>query len=264
MRRPLAENGAPRVYVPLTVAVAKLCEAPRVITLPVPVKVTVEEVAVNEVAEAVFHDPAMPIAADAKVMVATPLEVRSPLKVAVALVRVRVPVNVRADATVVLIPVLTVRLEIVVGMFTEPPDALTTIVDVPAVNVPAEVLILWTVMELPLATRMPPDPIVMVVALMGRPDAEVPSEVVPDPSLTWRVVTFKPRVASVNVWPEAAEDMNATVANSGPLRFVPAKVIVPPVAEVKVTVAVPALQDALVDALLQVPATVHASEPKAM
>ncbi len=71
-------------------------------------------------------------------------------------------------------------------------------------------------------------------------------------------------MANTNVWAVAAEELNTTVANSCPLRFVPAKVIVPPVGEVKVTVPVPALQVGLVEALVHVPATVHASEPKTM
>ncbi len=196
---PLAEKGAPRVYVPSTAAVAKLCDAPRVIALPVPVKETEEEVAVKEVAEEVSHEPAMLMVTDAELIVAAPLDARSPLKVTVALVKVRVPVKVKADAMVVVIPVLTVRLDMAVGMFTEPPDTLMMMVDVPAVKVPTEVLILRPVMELPLATRMPPEPIVMVVALMGKPDADVSSDVVPDPSLTWRVMTLRPRVAIVNV-----------------------------------------------------------------
>ena len=184
---------------PVTVAVAKLCDAPSVMTLLAPVKETVEEVAVKDVAEAVFHDPAMLIVADANVTVAAPLEARLLLNVGTALVRVRVPVKVRAEAMVVVMALLTVRLATVVGMFTEPPDAFTMTVEVPWVNVPAEVSMLLTVMELALATRIPPEPIVTVVAVIGRLDDEVSSDVVDDPSLTWRVVALSPLEAIVNI-----------------------------------------------------------------
>ena len=249
---------------PATLAVARLCDAPSVIVLLAPVKLTVDELDVKEVAEEVFHDPAMPIAADANVIVAVPLDARSLLSVTVAPVRVSVPVNVRAEATVVVIPLFTVRLATVVGMFTEPPEVFTMTVDVPWVKAPEDVSMLLTVIELALATRVPPDPMVMVVAVIGKLAADVARDVVEAPSLTWRVVAFRPRDASVKVWAVPAEEVKTAVANSGQFRFVPAKVIVPPVAEVKVTVALPGVHELLVEALVHVPATVHASEPNTM
>src|SRR5947209_12973836 len=49
--------------------------------------------------------------------------------------------------------------------------------------------------------------------------------------------------------------------NSFPGRFVPANVIVPPVALVNVTVRDPAFQEADVEAFVQVPVTVQVDEP---
>jgi len=55
--------------------------------------------------------------------------------------------------------------------------------------------------------------------------------------------------------------VNVILLNSFPGRFVPANVIVPPVALVNVTVPVPALQEADVEAFAQVPVTVQVDEP---
>lgn len=185
------------MYEPATVTVAKLCDAPRMIPLPDPVKLVVEELAVKAVAEEVFHDPATLTAADENVIVAAPLDVKSLLNVTVAPERVRVPVKVRVEAMVVVTAPFTVRFATVVGMFTEPPEAFTVTVDVPCVKTPDDVSILLTVMELALATRLPPDPIVMVVAVMGKLAADVSTDVIEEPSFTWRVVTFRPRDARV-------------------------------------------------------------------
>src|SRR5207249_168019 len=68
-------------------------------------------------------------------------------------------------------------------------------------------------------------------------------------------------VAFVNVWPDAAEEVNETLLSSFPGRFAPANVIVPPVALVNVTVPVPALHEADVEAFVQVPVTVQVDEP---
>jgi hypothetical protein len=72
-----------------------------------------------------------------------------------------------------------------------------------------------------------------------------------------------PREAIVNV---TVDDplLNTTMLNSTPLRLVPAKVMVCADDALKVTVADPADQDADVEAFVQEPETVHASEPKAM
>lgn len=85
----------------------------------------------------------------------------------------------------------------------------------------------------------------------------------PAPSVMVSVVAHcNPRVDIVNVCDAPPVELNDTLANSASPRFAPAKVIVPPVAESKVTVAVPALQPtASVDALDQVPLTIQDSDP---
>jgi hypothetical protein len=213
----------------------------------------------------VFQEPAIDMMADPNVRAAGPEEVRSALKVGVDEVRVSVPDQVRAAVNVVETPPLTVRLYAVWVTLTVPPEAFTTIVDVAAVKAPAEVSMLVTVRDAPLAVRTPPAPTVSVTALTAKFEALVSRVVVADPSLTVRVPpTLKARVDIVNVWAVAALDVNVRLLNSLPARLVPAKVIVPPVALVKVTVPVPALHEALVEALVHVPATDHDSDPKAM
>src|SRR5437879_11829351 len=68
-------------------------------------------------------------------------------------------------------------------------------------------------------------------------------------------------VAIVNGWADAAEEVNEILLNSLPGRFVPANVIVPPVALEKVTVPVPGVHEADVEAFVQVPVTVQIDEP---
>jgi hypothetical protein len=71
------------------------------------------------------------------------------------------------------------------------------------------------------------------------------------------------RKAIVNVCAVPPVLLKVTLKNSGSARFVPANVMVPPVAESKTTVAVPAAQPAAsVEAFVHVPLTVHVSEPK--
>src|SRR3989475_12604463 len=65
----------------------------------------------------------------------------------------------------------------------------------------------------------------------------------------------------VKVWAEAAEEVNEILLNSLPGRFVPANVIVPPIGLVKVTVPVPGVHEADVDAFVQVPVTVQVDVP---
>jgi hypothetical protein len=54
-----------------------------------------------------------------------------------------------------------------------------------------------------------------------------------------------------------ADEVKVTLLNSFPGRLAPAKVIVPPVGLVNVTVPVPALHDADVEEFVHVPLTVH-------
>lgn len=129
-------------------------------------------------------------------------------------------------------------------------------------NAPAEVSMDVTVTMLPRAVRMPPAPTVAMVAVMARFAADVSRVVVEVVSLTWTVPATRARVARAKVWAVAAVDANTTVWNSGPLRFAPAKVIVPPVAEPKVTTAVPEDHEAEVELFVQAPAKVHGAPPK--
>jgi hypothetical protein len=75
----------------------------------------------------------------------------------------------------------------------------------------------------------------------------------------------RPFVFIVNVTvPLPAVDWKTTLLSSATLRFEPAKVIVALTGSLNVAVPDPALQEAEVEAFVQVPLTVHASEPKAM
>lgn len=227
-----------------------------------PVSVTDDRVLVIEAAEDVSHDPAMLIAAEPKVAVAAPLEVRFAPNATVEESSVSAPDQVMLEANEVVTPGLTVTLFSGWGAFTVPPDPATTIVEVPEVKAPAEESIEVTVMMLPRAVRRPPAPTVSVVTVIGRLPTEVSKEVVAAPSLTWTLPAFRPRVAIVKVCAVAAVDAKTTAANSGPLRLPPAKVIVPPVAELKVTVAVPADQDVDVELSVHAPPNVHVAPPK--
>src|SRR5881296_2462388 len=110
------------------------------------------------------------------------------------------------------------------------------------------------------AVRMPPLPTLSAPPV--RPRLAVASAVVEEPS---EIVSVPPQiralVAMVNVWADAAEEVNETLLSSFPGRFVPANVIAPPVALVKVTVPVPGVHEADVDAFVQVPVTVQIDEP---
>src|SRR6266852_3639077 len=168
---------------PLTVSAPK--EAlPPIRRFPVPENVTVELVAVKVVAEDVSQLPELiVIVADPNVNVAAPLEVRLfvPNATVPALVKASVPVHVRDPANVVETAGLTVRLFTVCVMLMEPPDAFTTTVEAPTVNVPRWVSIDVTVIVDPLAVRAPPAFTTKVTALMARFEPLVFSVVVPAP-----------------------------------------------------------------------------------
>jgi len=131
----------PSVVVPEKVRVANVWPDATVRVLPDPVNVTVEVVEVQEPAEDVFQLPPIKTVAEANVIVAAPADVKFPLNVTVDEVSVRVEDHVRLLVKVVEIPLLTVTLYAVCGMFTDPPEVPMTIVEVPAVKVapPAEV-----------------------------------------------------------------------------------------------------------------------------
>lgn len=183
--------------VPETMTAAKLCPVPRLILLADPVKVTVDEVAVNPAAEEVSHDPAMLIVAEANVAVDAPEDVRFPLNVVVEEVSVRAPANVRLPLNVVEIPLLTVRLFTVWGTSTVPPDVPTTIVEVPAANPPALVSMERTVIVEPFALSAPPAPTVRPTAATERFDADVDSVVVPAPPCTVRTFATRNAFAAI-------------------------------------------------------------------
>ncbi len=145
-----------RAAVPAIVSVAKDWLAPIAMAWLVPVKVTEEPVDVNVVTDDESHDPTMAIEAKSKTRIAEPVEVTLPLKVTVVAVRVSAPDHVTFEEKVVLTPGITVRLKIGCVIRMEPPDALTTRVEVPAVKVPAEVSIDRTVMVLLPAVSVPP------------------------------------------------------------------------------------------------------------
>lgn len=214
------------VYVPETVSAAKPWVAARVIDLAAPVRVTEEPVEVNPVADEVFQTPATLSVAEPKASVAAPADARSEANVAVVPVRVSVPDQVIADAKVVVTADETVRLLRVCGMFVVPPEAFTTTVDVPTVNVPRWVSIEVTVSVDPLATIEPPALTFRATAFNGSEETPVFSVVTPVPPATVRVpAVLSPRAARVNVT-VAAPALNVTLLNSLPARFVPANVIV--------------------------------------
>jgi len=128
--------------------------------------------------------------------------------------------------------------------------------------VPPVISTLKTVTVDAFAVRMPPLPTLSAPPV--RPRLAVASAVVEVPS---EIVSVPPQiralVAMVNVWADAADEVNEMSLNSLPGRFVPANVIVPPVALVNVTVPVPGVHEADVDAFVQVPVTVQVDVPMA-
>src|SRR2546430_8008455 len=124
--------------VPAIVSVAKDWLAAIAMVRLVPVKVTEEPVDANVVTDDESHDPAMVIEAMSNTRVAEPVEVTLPLKETVVPVRVSAPDHVTLEETVVLTPGITVRLKIGCVIRMEPPAALTTRVEVPAMKGPAE------------------------------------------------------------------------------------------------------------------------------
>src|SRR5437899_13109813 len=128
--------------------------------------------------------------------------------------------------------------------------------------VPPVIATLDTVTVEALAVRIPPLPTPSAPPV--RPRFAVASAVVEEPS---EIVSVPPQiralVAMVKVWADAAEEVNEMVLNSLPGRFVPANVIVAPVVLVKVTVLVPGVHEADVDAAVQVPVGVLVDAPSA-
>jgi hypothetical protein len=181
-----------RAMVPAIVSVAKDWLAPIAMVRLVPVKVTEEPVDVNAVIDDESHDPATAIEARSKTRVAEPVDVTLPLKITVVPVRLSAPDHVTLEEKVVLTPGITVRLKIGCVIRMEPPDALTTRVEVPAVKAPAEVSIDRIVMVLlPAVSVPPPATSRLAPPVMSFPDVvRVPSmERVPSTSMALFCVT---------------------------------------------------------------------------
>src|SRR5213592_786392 len=232
-----------RATVPAMVSVANRWLAPRVIEPVTLVKVTAEPIDVRVVAEEVSHDPAMESVDAPRFRTAGPLEFRLPLKTDVELVSVSAPDQVMLETKVVLMPGLTTMSYKVCVTLTEPPERLTTTVDVPAANTPAAVLSERTVRMLALAVSAPPTPTVRAFAIIGRLAPEVVNEVVPEPPWIAMVWATRPSEAIVNV--VVSERLStSTVLNSLPARLAPANVMIWSIVPLNVTTADPADQDA--------------------
>jgi hypothetical protein len=111
------------------------------------------------------------------------------------------------------------------------------------------------------AVRMPPLPTFSAPPVnpklaVARAVVEVPSETPSDPA------HLTPLVAIVKVCGVTPEEVNVMLLNSLPERLAPANVIVPPVALVNVTVPVPAIHPADVEAFVQEPVTVQVDAPR--
>lgn len=250
--------------VPVTVIAARLLPEERATDFPVPLNVTLDEdeAKLADETEEVFHDPAMDRVAPPNERTGDgPEAVRSEPKLTDAEARVSVPVNVRAETTVVVTPGLTVRLYSVCGTFTVPPEAFTRIVEVPDEKLPAAVAMVWTLITEDPADRSPFAATVSVVAVRER--FEEASVVTAAPPWTVMLPADSPRVDIANVT-ATAPALKTTALNSLPGRFAPAKVIVCADEALNVTVPVPGFQDAEVLAFVHDPETVQVSEPRAM
>lgn len=261
VRRPPIVSWLRRVRVPpLTVSAAKEAPAP-IARFPVPDNVTVELVAVNVVADEVFQLPVLIVmVAEANVIVAGPLEVRlfAPNETTPALVSVSVPLQVRDPLKVVEMPALTVRLLTVCEMLIVPAEALTTIEEVPTVNVPRLVAIEVTVIVDAFPVSAPPAFTFKVTALMARLAPPVFRVVVPAPPAIVNVPPVRRGfVDKVNVTVDAPELKVTLPPNSC---ATPAKVIVCEPAELKV-IGAAKLHEADVDEFVQEPEAVQ--EPPA-
>lgn len=175
-----------------------------ILTLPVPENVLeVDELVVNVPAEDVSHEPVdIVVVALASSTVFAPEVVKllAPKVNVPALVAVKVPEIVKLAEKVVEMDELMVKLFAVSSMFMVPPEVSTTTVDVPVVYVPPELSQDVTVIVLPLAVSVPPEPTDIVAALMARLEPLVVKAVVDAPSVIDIVPpTRNVRVACVQV-----------------------------------------------------------------
>src|SRR3989475_5120327 len=258
-----AVRSDPRATVPAMVNVANRWPAPRVIVPLPPVNVTAESIDARVAAEEVSHDPAMESVEVPRLRSAGPLEVRLPSKMDVELVSVSAPDHVMLEANVVLIPGLTTTSCRVWVTLMEPPELLTTTIEVPGTKAPAAVLSDRTVRMLAFAVSAPPPPTVSVFVIIGRLAPDVVSVVVPGPPRIVIACATRLLEASVNVVVEEPPS-NSTVLNSLPAKLAPANVMIWSVVASNVTKADPADQSAEVEAFVQLPEMVQVPEPNAM
>src|SRR2546427_4485195 len=193
---------------------------------PLPaVKVTAEPIDMRVAAEEVSHDPAIDSVEVPRLRTAGPLEVRLPSKMDVELVSVSAPDQVMLEAKVVLIPGLTTTSCRVCATLMEPPEMLTTTVEVPAAKSPPAVLSDRTVRMLAFAVSDPPTSTVRAFAIIGRLAPEVVNVVVPGPPCIATVCATRPSEAIVNVVVEEPPS-NSIVLNSLPAKLAPANVMI--------------------------------------
>jgi len=151
-----------------------------------------------------------------------------------------------------------------------PPVTAATRVEVPALKVPKDASKDWNVIVEAFAVSVPLAVAATVPAtVMGRLAPEVVRIVLPVGlgAVFWTVrlpERVRPRVDRVYVIPEAAVVSKTALANSAPLRFVPAKTMVRATALLNVTVAVPADHEPDVEAFVQEPPTAQDAEPNPM
>jgi hypothetical protein len=146
-----------------------------------------------------------------------------------------------------------------VSQFPESVRELVVSVIVPLV--PPVIVTAETVIADAFAVRMPPLPTFRAPPV--NPRLAVARAVVEVTSEMFNVPAHRsPLVAIVKVCGVPAEELNVMLLNSLPGRLTPANVIVPPVALVNVTVPVPGIHPADVEAFVQVPATVQVDAPR--
>src|SRR3989442_14980896 len=223
--RESAVRSDPRATVPAIVSVANRWPAPRVIEPLPPVNVTAEPIDVRLAAEEVSHDPAMEIVEVPRLRTARPFEIRLPSKVVVEFVSVSAPDQVMLEAKVVLIPGLTTMSCRVCVTLMEPPEMLTTTVEVPAANAPPAVLSDRTVRMLAFAVSDPPTSTVRAFAIIGRLAPEVVNVVVPGPPCIATACATRPSEAIVNVVAEQPPAYSI-VLNSLPFQLGPSNLII--------------------------------------
>src|SRR3989454_1948539 len=220
-----AVRSDPRATVPAMVSVANRWPAPRLIKALPPVNVTAEPIDVRLAAEEVSHDPAMEIVEVPRLRTARPFEIRLPSKVVVESASVSAPDQVMLEAKVVLMPGLTTTSCRVCGTLMEPPEMLTTTVEVPAANAPPAVLSDRTVRMLAFAVSDPPTSTVRAFAIIGRLAPDGGKLVVPGPPCIATVCATRPSEAIVNVVVEEPPS-NSIVLNSLPAKLAPANVMI--------------------------------------